>query len=123
MTKVYHSLISFEEIKKDLDELVKRKEDFNFKMEPCALHVAFRTFGQAKEFYEKAKLLGWKKAGVIAFDKRFVVELNGSERLEFPIIKNGKILVDDGFLKIVVEEANEKLKKGWVKIQKLENKC
>jgi tRNA wybutosine-synthesizing protein 3 len=119
LTKVYHSLISFEELKKDLNELIERKEDFKFKMEPCALHVAFRTFGQAKEFYEKAKLLGWKKAGVIAFDKRFVVEINSSDRLEFPIIRKGKILVNDEFLKIVVEEANEKLKKGWGKIEKL----
>lgn len=120
LTKVYHNLISLEEIKKDLEELTNRKEEFKFKLEPCALHVAFKTFEQAKEFYEKAKLLGWKKAGVIAFDKRFVVELTSSERLEFPVIKDGKILVDDEFLKIVVEDANEKLKKGWGKIEGLE---
>lgn len=119
LTKVYHDLISFEQIKKDLEELKNRKEDFKFKLEPCALHVVFRNFEDAQKFYEKAKLLGWKKAGVIAFDKRFIVELTSSERLEFPIIQNGKILVDDEFLKIVVEDANGKLKKGWMKIEKL----
>ena len=119
LTKVYHDFISFEELKKNLKELMKKKENFKFKMEPCALHVAFKTFEQAKEFYEKAKLLGWKKAGVIAFGKRFIVELNSSERLEFPIIKNRKILVNDEFLKIVIGDANKKLKKGWMKIEKL----
>jgi tRNA wybutosine-synthesizing protein 3 len=119
LIKVYHDLISFEQIKKDLEELTKRKEDFKFKMEPCALHVAFRNFEDAQKFYEKAKLLGWKKAGLIGLERRFVVEINGSERLEFPIIKKGKILVNDEFLKIVIEEANEKLKKGWKKIGKL----
>ncbi len=120
LTKVYHDLISLEEIKKDIEELSNKKQDFKFKMEPCALHIAFRTFEDAQKFYEKAKLLGWKKAGVIAFYKRFVVELNSSERLEFPVIQDGKILVNDEFLKVIVEDANEKLKKGWKKIEKLE---
>lgn len=122
MLKLYHNLISFDEIKKDLEELKRKKENIKFKMESCALHVAFKTFEQAKEFYEKAKLLGWKKAGVIAFDKRFVVEINSSERLDFPVIRKGKILVDDNFLKIIIEDSNQKLKKGWEKIERLEKK-
>lgn len=118
--KNYHDIISFELLKKDLNEILKKyKEDIKFKMEPCALHVAFRTFENAKEFYEKAKLLGWKKAGVISFDKRFIVEINGSEKLEFPIMQKKKILVDDNFLKIVLEDANRKMQRGWEKIEKL----
>jgi tRNA(Phe) wybutosine-synthesizing methylase Tyw3 len=46
--------------------------------------------------------------------------LNSSDRLEFPIIRKGKILVDDVFLKLIVKSSNEKLEKGWEKIKKLE---
>ncbi len=120
LTKVYHNLISFEEIKKDLEELMKKKENFKFKMEPCAIHIACKTLEDSQKIYDLGKLSGWKKSGIIFFGRRFMIELTSSERLEFPIINNGKILVNDEFLKIVVENANEKLKRGWGKIKKLE---
>lgn len=120
LIKVYHDLISFERLKRDLEEIKNKKEDIKFKMEPCALHVSCRTFEQAQKLQENAKLAGWKKSGVISFEKRFVVEMNSTERLEFPVIRKGKILVDDDFLKIVVENANEKLRKGWKKIKRME---
>ncbi len=116
--KVRHNLISFKDLKRDLKE-IKNKEDIKFKMEPCALHVACKGFKDAKELCDKAKLAGWKKSGIISINKRFVVELNSTERLEFPIIKNGKLLVNDEFLREIVKQSNKKLKKCWKKIQKL----
>lgn len=120
--QVYHDLISFQEIKKDLMRILKEKKgtDVKFKMEPCALHVACRTFEDAERLYSKAKLAGWKKSGIISAGKRFMVEINSTERLEFPIIRQGKLLVDDIFLKIVVEDSNKKLKRCWEKIKRLE---
>jgi tRNA(Phe) wybutosine-synthesizing methylase Tyw3 len=53
-------------------------------------------------------------------DKNVIVELNSSERLEFPVIKNGNILVGDEFLNLIVKISNEKLEKSWEKIKKLE---
>ena len=171
---VYHDLISFEQIKKDLNEIIKsyktpptthfkipthsrsqinkellmknlgndvsaenlgearfgankfrvsiseRDKSIKFKLEPCALHVACRTLEDAQKFYNNVKLAGWKKFGVISFKNRFIVELTSTERLEFLIINNGKILVDDEFLKIIVNESNKKLKKTWEKIKRLE---
>jgi tRNA wybutosine-synthesizing protein 3 len=117
---VYHDLISFNKIKKDLECIFKKnKESIKLKLEPCALHVACRTLEDAQNFYNNVKLAGWKKFGVISFGHRFIVELTSTERLEFPIINSGKILVNDEFLKIIVDESNKKLKKGWLKIQKL----
>jgi tRNA wybutosine-synthesizing protein 3 len=122
--KVYHDLISFEELKIDLDGIndkaKENKENIKFKMEACALHVACKSFELAKKIYEKAKLAGWKKSGIISFGKRFIVELTSTEKLEFPVIRKGKILVSDEFLKIIAEDANRKLKKGWKKIENLE---
>ncbi|MCK5043402.1 hypothetical protein KAR52_00145 [Candidatus Pacearchaeota archaeon] len=117
---VYHDLISFNQIKKDLEVISKKnKKSVKFKLEPCALHVACRTLEDAQNFYNNVKLAGWKKFGLISFKHRFIVELNSTERLEFPIINSGKILVDDEFLKIIVDESNKKLKKSWMKIEKL----
>ena len=119
--KRYHDLICFEQLKKDLKEVSKMSKGLiKFKLDPCALHVACKSLEDVNKLYNKAKLAGWKKSGIIAIDKRYVVELNSTERLELPIINNCKILVDDGFLKILVKRANEKLKRTWKKIKALE---
>jgi tRNA(Phe) wybutosine-synthesizing methylase Tyw3 len=51
-----------------------------------------------------------------------MVELHSTESMSFPIMNNGKILVDDDFLKLVVEIANDKLERTWEKINRLEGK-
>jgi len=120
--KVYHEFISFEELKKDLNCILNecKNKKIKFKLESCALHVACRTFEDAQELYNKAKLSGWKKSGIISSGSRFMVELTNTDKLEFPIIRKGKLLVDDEFLKVIVDEANKKLKKGWNRIKKFE---
>ena len=116
---VYHNKISFKEIKEDLTLAIKQNKNIKFKLEPCILHVNCRTLKNAEEICSQAKLAGWKKTGIIGMKNGFSVELNGTERLEFPIINKNKILVDDEFLKIIVEESNKKLEKSWIKIKKL----
>ncbi len=130
--KVYHELIGLEKLKKDLEEVNTLREypetfsqkmftkGIKFKMEPCILHVACKNLEYAQELLDKAKLSGWKRSGIISSKKRFVIELNSTEKLEFPIIKNDKILVDDAFLKLIVKEADKKLKRTWGKIERLE---
>jgi tRNA wybutosine-synthesizing protein 3 len=117
---VYHDKVSFKKLKEDLDLTVKQNKNIKFKLEPCILHISCRTLNNAEEIYNKAKLAGWKKSGIIGMKNGFVVELNGTDRLEFPVIRKSRILVDDEFLKITVDESNKKLEKNWIKIKKLE---
>ena len=91
-----------------------------FKMEPCILHVACRDFNCAQKLFDKAKFAGWKKSGIIATRNHIMLELNSTEKLEFPIISDGEVLVGDKFLKLIVKETNKKLEKSWEKIEKLE---
>ena len=119
--KVYHDLVSFNQIKKDLNEIVeKNKKQIKLKQEPCILHIACKTLKDTQKLLELARLAGWKKSGIIALEKRIVLELSSTEKLEFPIV-NKKILVDDNFLKIITNESNKKLKKSWEKIEKLKD--
>lgn len=126
--KVYHGLVSFNQLKKDIDRIIKNKKYKNksikFKLEPCILHVACRSLEDAKKIYDKAKLAGWKRSGLIGFGvkgKRVILELNSTEKFEFPIIEKGMILVDDVFLKRIIEESNKKLKRSWEKIERLKD--
>ena len=129
--KRYHDLINFEQLKKDLEEVSQtptpptytkqgEKKLIKFKLDPCALHVACAILEDAQKLLDKARLAGWKKSGIITVGKRYVVELNSTERLEFPIINKGKIIVDDAFLRILIKRVNEKLKNTWEKIKSLE---
>ncbi len=131
---VSHSLISFDWLKKNLkrienefDTLRVYPESFSqkmitkgikFKCEPVILHVACRDLESASALLEKAKRAGLKHSGINALGKNIILELNGSDRLEFPVIKD-KILVSDDFLKLIVKQANEKLKRSWNNIEKL----
>jgi tRNA wybutosine-synthesizing protein 3 len=116
--KVYHDLISLNNLKRNIDK-IKRNNLIKFKQEPCILHVACRTLEDAKDLMDKGKLAGWKKSGVISLGKKIIVELSRTEKLEFPIIENRKILVDNYFLRSVVEKSNENLKNNWKNIDKL----
>jgi tRNA wybutosine-synthesizing protein 3 len=118
--KVWHDRISFSELKKALAGIVKIKKIVKFKLEPPIIHIACRDLKNATEMLEKAKHIGFKRSGILTCNKNIILELNTSERMEFPVIKNGKILVDEEFLKLIVSMSNQKMEKWWEKIKKLE---
>lgn len=117
---VHHDKISLKQLKEDLGFALKKGKDVKFKLEPCILHVSCRNLEDAEKICAKGKLAGWKKTGIIGMRNGFSVELNATDRLEFPITQENKILVDDNFLKITVDESNKKLEKSWEKIKRLE---
>jgi len=102
-----------------LGKIPRRGQNVKFKQEPCILHVACKDFKDAEGLLKKAQLAGWKRSGIIASGKRFIVEIGGTDKLEFPLMQNGKLVVNDSFLKLVVKKSNENLKKSWLKIDKL----
>ena len=135
---VSHDKVSFKKLKEELNSALKKMgtssgffttpatrqevvKKIKFKLEPCILHIACETLEDAKKLFEIGKNAGWKRLGIIGTRNGFTFELNSTEKLEFPIIQNKKILVDDEFLKIVVDEANKKLEKSWLRINELES--
>lgn len=116
-----HKKTSLKELKKALNDSVKRYNGLiYFKQEPCILHVASSSLKKAQESLDKAKLAGWKKSGIIVSNKRFVCEMTGTERIALPIANKRRILVNDGYLKLLIKEANKKLARTREKIKKLE---
>lgn len=119
--KRYHDLISFKQLEKDFKKVSKVNINLiKFKLDPCALHVACKSLEDAKKLLRKAQLAGWKKSGIVSSGQRIILELNSTERLEFPILSKGKLLIDNKFLIILVKRANEKLENTWKKIKNLE---
>ena len=113
-----HKKIKFGELKKALKN-VDYLGLVEFQQTTCILHVACKTLNDAQVLVNKAKLSGWKHSGIMNI-KRNMVELHSTEKISFPIMDDGKVLVDDDFLKMIVREANDKLERVWGKIEKLE---
>ena len=118
--KIWHEKVYFDDFKEILNSLLNKNDIIKFKLEPPILHIACRDLKKATYILEKAKFLGFKRSSILTFDRNIVVEINSSERFEFPIIKNNKILVDDEFLKLVLSMSNYKMERGWEKIKRLE---
>lgn len=115
-----HEKISFNELKKSLVDAGKNyKGIVEFQQTCCIMHIACNSINDAQEIVNLARESGWKRSGIMG-GKRNMVELHSTENMSFPIMNNGKILVDDDFLKLIVEQANNKLERVWGKIKKLE---
>jgi tRNA wybutosine-synthesizing protein 3 len=67
----------------------------------------------------KAKQAGWKRSGIMSFGRRIILELFSTEKLELPVANRGEIIVDDKYLKLLVKEAEKKLKRTEEKIKNL----
>ena len=114
-----HDKISLREIKKALGKIGKEYNELvEFQQTTCIMHVACKDLESAQSLVNKANLSGWKHSGIIS-SKRNIVELHSTEKISFPIMNKGKVLVDDDFLKIVIKEANKKLERVWEKISRL----
>lgn len=85
-----------------------------FRMEPVILHVACRNIEKAQELLDKAQPI-FKKSFIQTTRNKILVEIKGSEYIETPVA-NGKWLVNDEFLKVLIEESNKKLKRTREKI-------
>ena len=114
-----HDKTSLSEIKKALGKIGKMYNGLvEFQQTTCILHVACNDLKSAQNLVSKANLSGWKHSGIISA-KRNIVELHSTEKISFPIMNKGEVLVNDDFLKIVVKEANSKLERVWKKIDRL----
>ncbi len=79
-----------------------------FRFEPMILHVACRDIGCANVLLDKVRGV-FKHSGIISSRKRIVLEIRGSEFIEAPLTAAGKLVVDDGYLRLLLKEANQKL--------------
>lgn len=113
-----HKTTTLKQIKQALQNIKDYKGLVEFKQSPCILHVACENINKAQELVTKAKLAGWKYSGIMS-TKRNMVEIHSTEHMDFPIMLKGRVLVDEDFLKIAIEEANKRLGRVWKKIDRL----
>ena len=106
---------------KDIKSIKLSKKDIWFRQEPFILHVIGRDIQSAQKLINIARFVGFKRSGIQSIKTNFV-EINSTEVISTIIARNGKFLVDDDYLKILIKEANNKLIENKNKIKKFYSK-
>ncbi|MDK2795409.1 MAG: tRNA wybutosine-synthesizing protein 3 [Archaeoglobaceae archaeon] len=112
----WHNFAKFEEV---LDCAFKCRRQGWLIQYPPILHVACKDLSSAKNLMVIANESGFRRSGIISL-QNYVVEIASLERMELPVVVDGKMIVERDYLRIAVDIANEKLKKGKIKLRRLE---
>lgn len=111
-----HDMIS----DKDVVDL-KFPESLSFlKLEASILHVCAKDLIAATKLIRIANFSGFKRAGIIAASRRFIIEIMTSEVLAVPIAKEGRLIVSRDYITDIVAIANDMLKNSRKKIKRFE---
>lgn len=113
---ISHRKVNFSEIKKVLKNIPKEKLWFRY--EPAIFHISCRTIDDAQKIINAARSVGFKKSGIQATRKKISVEVSSSDIIDTIIATNGNLVVDDSYLKILIDEANKKMKRNKKKLKK-----
>jgi tRNA wybutosine-synthesizing protein 3 len=102
--------------------LKKEEEGYElwFKMESPILHVCACDIKSAQKLLSLAQQAGLKHTGIISTSRRVMLEIYDTTRVDALLAHNGKMLVDDEYIKIITDIANEKLALTRKRMTKLE---
>lgn len=116
----WHRRVSSEEVMKAFEKRPPTGLIW-FRYEPAILHIVAKDLEGAARLLTVARNSGFKKVGVIALKEgRNAVEISSTERVEVPIAENGSALVYEGYLRYLVEFANEQFQLGMKRLKRLE---
>ncbi|NJE08122.1 hypothetical protein E3E31_06240 [Thermococcus sp. M39] len=112
-----HRPITFEEAK---ESLKKAQRGFIFlKSQPPIFHIVAETFEIAKKLHELGLASGFKYTTFKAVKGRILIEINGTEYLTAPLGKDGKILVNDEYLRFAIDLGNTMLIRAKSRLPRL----
>ncbi len=114
----WHRTVDWKEVAKALEKSTSTTWLIS---DPPIIHVACRDLECARILMRIANESGFRRCGIISLN-RFVVEITSFEKLEAPLAVNGKIVVDEGYIKLLTDFANEKLLRGKEKLERFKSK-
>ena len=86
------------------------------------IHIAAKTQFAADKMLKTAIACSFKHSGLKSLDKKIVVEVCSTERLDAPVGKDGILFCNKDHLDLLVNISNEIMKKSTLKLKKFEEK-
>ncbi|MEM2131611.1 MAG: tRNA wybutosine-synthesizing 3 family protein [Candidatus Woesearchaeota archaeon] len=124
---VSHDYVKFRELKDIIKNIENKKiektlpkEIVWFRMEAPILHICAENLDLADSLLKIANNSGFRRSALLSFKKRVIIEIFIPEKINTIFSKNKKIVVSKDYLKLLINEANSKLKKSREKVKKFE---
>ncbi|MEA3430060.1 MAG: tRNA wybutosine-synthesizing 3 family protein [Nanoarchaeota archaeon] len=121
---VSHDIVEYSELLKTLEtvsniEKLSEGDEVWFRMEAAILHVACDSLENAQKLVDFARNSGFRRSGIQSTNKKILVEIVGSERMDIPVYYDAKLLISAYYVREMIRFANYKLNINWAKIEKL----
>jgi len=107
--------------KKDFSDSFKKssKGQIWFLAQAPIIHLFSKDLNSGDKIVKKAVSCGFKNSGFRSIKKNIVVELTSTERLDCPIGFDGRFYVDDRYISLLLDSANEVINRSSKKLKKL----
>jgi len=115
----WHRRVKERELWQGISE--KTEGELWFKLDAFILHIGANSLENANLILGAMKRAGVKRGGImVAKDGKFLIELQGTQAMAFPVKKESKILVSGDYMHYALERANKKLAKNYAMLKRLE---
>jgi tRNA wybutosine-synthesizing protein 3 len=84
------------------------------------IHITARSQDAADKLVKTAVACGFKNSNFKSIDKKIMIEICSTERLDSPIGLNGELFCIDKHLKLLVKISNDIINKSKIKLDKLD---
>jgi len=86
------------------------------------IHLTAKTIASASLMLKTAISCGFKNSGLRSLDKKLIVEICSTERLDAPVGNDRILFCNDEYLELLISVANEVLEKSREKLSRFEEK-
>lgn len=93
----------------DLKEEESSRCDVVFRFEPLIIAVECRDVAAAQKLVTVAIKCGFRESGITSVEKRVIVGIRCSIRMEVPLGEKGRILASREFVEFLIHVANKKM--------------
>jgi tRNA wybutosine-synthesizing protein 3 len=98
------------------------KGELWFKLDSFILHIGAGYLEDARKILGCMKKAGVRRGGIIvAKPGKFLVEMQGTQTIAFPVKKGKEVLVGKDFMKYNLDRANKKLAQNYEMLKRLED--
>ena len=122
--KKYNELIEKIKLYENKEYKDKNYKNTNlwFRQEPFIIDIACRNLEKAKKLINLAHNCGLKYSGIKSLSKKIIVEIIGLDEIISLIGINGKLLINEDYIRVLTEEANKKLSKNLERLRSFKDK-
>ncbi len=114
----WHRKVKIEEVKEALKKA--SKGEIWFLVQSPIFHISTISMGNVKKLLTIANHSGFKYSSIKAFNGKFIVEVLGTERIDAPLGIDGKIFINEPYLKILTDIANKMIERMEKNLKRFE---